>query len=319
MPGREVYLFFGCASEYVLAPLRLHMERQGYKTVEIDLFENRACGEVLRALHGTPVVLVNTAHLFYDQVNFDEACGPIGEIVSPLEVIDYLSPVRSIYVCHDLVDYFHERELPWLDLFDHLLIPGRCPPYLRFHGGVVTAGWIKRAARAAPPADDAPRRVGVALTDLAQYGTEGPEVAYEVWRTVLEQGVACKLPHDPGADAFEELFRARNVVVYPSDRSISDFIDGLGIVVTTGLSSVNAEAALAGRLVINVTDIPPGAPSDDFRPLRPLPNLRFMTLAECSELVARVKLGAAPIRTVPPQVLPFDFDLATRIAGGGVS
>jgi hypothetical protein len=44
-----------------------------------------------------------------------------------------------------------------------------------------------------------------------------------------------------------------------------------------------------------------------------------MTLAECSELVARVKLGAAPIRTVPPQVLPFDFDLATRIAGGGVS
>ena len=42
-----------------------------------------------------------------------------------------------------------------------------------------------------------------------------------------------------------------------------------------------------------------------------------MTLAECSELVARIKLGETPVRPLPPQLLPFDFALATRMVAEG--
>ena len=61
------------------------------------------------------------------------------------------------------------------------------------------------------------------------------------------------------------LLQARGVAVFPSDRNISEFIYASSVVITTGLTSVNAEAALAGRLVINVVDLPPGVASREWR------------------------------------------------------
>lgn len=310
------YLFFGFAGEYVLQPLCQYMQQQGFNCTEIDLASAKNIKNTLKSLKQQPVVFVNSAHVFFDAENFQVSYQYVGEIISPLEVIDYLQPVRSVYLPHDLTDLFHKDELPWLSLFDYLLVPVSHPYCLQlYHTDIVNVGWIKRNKAVVPVNEKNALSVGLALSEFEYYRRLGPEKTYDMWSSVLQHNVVVKFPHWKGAEIFEDYFRKKNVTIFPHAANISDFIDSHGIVLTNSLSSVNSEAAFAGRKVINVLDRVHGDPQTE---LRHLPNICFMDIETCSRYLSCIHQERDEAMSLTlPQVKPFNFELATKVITEG--
>jgi hypothetical protein len=305
------YLFFGIASEYVLNPLYQYMAKQGHQCIEIDLLATSEVRPILKALKGKPVVFITSAHVFLDQYNLATIQQHDVEIISPLEIMDYLNPIKSFIMPHDLSTLFHDQDLPWLDLFDTLFVPVSIPVTSWSNLNVVDVGWIKRTTPVQPINENGPHSVGFALSDFTACIPLGPKKTYEIWEPILTQGVTIKFPYWHHDKEFEEYFRAQGAKVFSSQLSISEFIDMNSIIISNTFSSVNSEAAFAGREIINILN--PGTAVLQKMKLGGLPNIRFMTIEECTNYISQFKQKNAPLKLVPPQIKPFDFELATKL------
>lgn len=302
------YLFFGFAAEYVLNPLYRHMSQLGYDCIEMDLFFAKDVKGTLKSLKDKRIVFINCAHLFFDQMNFSTSYQHDEEIISPLEIIDYLKPIKSVYIPHDLSQLFHEQERPWLDIFDWLLIPRPKPSYLYAHSRVINVGWIKRSQAVNPVSESIQRSVGFAFSEYEFHRRLGPEKTYELWEPILNQGITVKFPHWKDTTLFEDYFKSKSVNIFPSTSSLSDFIDMHGIILSNGGSSVNAEAAFSGRKTINIL-------FNDFneknqkQTLGFLPNIEYLSIDNCSQFIQSVYAGNRYFEVLTPPIMqPFDFN-----------
>lgn len=306
------YLFFGIASEYVLNPLYQHMCKQGLRCIEIDLLNALDARNILKSLKEKPVVFITSAHVFFDQYNLATIQKHDIDIISPLEIMDYLNPIKSFIMSHDLSTLFHDQDMPWLDLFDTLLIPLPCPIDLLSHPQVVNVGWIKRATSVQPVNEHGPHTVGFALSDFFTACIPiGPAKTYEIWAPILKQGVTIKFPYWHQHSEFEQFFIDKGVNVFNSKSNISEFIDMHSIIISNTFSSVNSEAAFAGREIINILN--PDTAALQKKKFGGLPNIRFMTIEECADYVTHLNNQKVPLKLVPPQIKPFDFELATKL------
>lgn len=310
---KPTYLFFGFAAEYILHPLFQHMQNEGHQCIEMDLYVMRNAMQTLRALKGKPVVFINSAHLFFDRVNFNYSYQYDGEMFSPLEVMNYLQPIKSIYIPHDLTDFFHPDELPWLDLFDKLLLPMPTFSYDYPSTQVKSVGWIKRnKSVAAQPSNPQPQ-IGFAMSEFEYYRRQGTEKMFATWGNILEQNIKLKLPHWKESDHFEHYLIKKNVSIFPSTANLSDFIDAHHVILANGLSSVNAEAAYAGRHVINIVDSARCDMIEMRKKLNHLPNIQFMTISECENYLRALQQNEVALPTpAAPLIKPFDFELAVN-------
>jgi hypothetical protein len=307
------YLFFGFASEYILNPLYQTMHQMGLDCIEMDLFTAKNVKQTLSSLKKRPVVFINCAHLFFDAANFSTSYQYKGEIISPLEVIDYLKPIKSVYIPHDLCQFFHEKERAWLNLFDLLLIPHAMPSYLYSHPKVVDVGWIKRSKPVYPVTKEISRSVGFAFSEFEYHRRLGPEKTYEFWSTILKnQKIVIKFPHWQETDVFEDYFRKKGVAVFPSTVNISDFIDQHGIILCNGSSSVNSEAAFSGRQVINILYNDYTLQSQK-RSLGLLPNIQYLNIQNCATYLSQIHDKNTFEILMPPLVKPFDFDKVAQL------
>lgn len=311
MADKVTYLFFGFAAEYVLHPLYQHMQEKGHLCVELDLYSAQNPMEILSSLKDKPVVFINSAHLFFDKENFKTSYQHEGVMFSALEIMDYLRPLKSIYIPHDLTDFFHDDELPWIDLFDKLLMPMANFPYRFPATDIVNAGWIKRNQPVASIAAEHAKSIGFAMSEFEYYRRQGTEKAYATWQPILNQTTSLKLPLWKESDHFEKYLSERQINIFPSAGNLSDFIDTHALILTNGLSSVNSEAAYAGRTVINMVDEERCSMAEVKNELSHLPNIQFMTIDECQNYLAELHSGkqAIPLSTTP-LIKPFDFALA---------
>lgn len=307
------YLFFGFASEYVLHPLYQYLQKAGLNCIEIDLFTTKNAGEIIQSLKGKPVVFLNSAHLFFDRTNFATSYQYQGEVFSPLEIIDYLKPIKSACFPHDFSQLFHEQERQWLSLFDVLFIPRACPPYLASHPQVVNVGWIKRSNPVAAVTEELSYKAGFAFCDYEYHRRLGPEQTYALWRPILEKGVSVKFPHWYEIDRFESYFKAQGVNIFPSTASLSDFIDMHGVILCNGASSVNTEAAFSGRKIINM--LYGDYTEESLREsIGRLPNIDYFDVNTCATYLDNLKENNHYYKTLtPPQIKPFDFKLVQEM------
>jgi hypothetical protein len=307
------YLFFGFATEYVLNPLYQYMRQQGFHCVEMDLFTAQNIKQTLRSLKNTPVVFINSAHLFFDQMNFSTSYQYKGEVISPLEVIDYLKPIKTAYIPHDLSQLFHEKERAWLNLFDLLLIPHSIPSYLYSHPNVTNVGWIKRNKLVRSVTDEISRSIGFAFSEFEYHRRLGPEKTYESWKPLLSQDISIKFPFWHETNRFEDYFSRKGVKIFPSTGLLSDFIDHHGIVLCNGNSSANSEAAFSGRHVINLL-YDNYTEQSQKHSLGFLPNIRFLTIEAAADYIKRVNESQDNLGTLtPPLIKPFDFDKVVQL------
>jgi hypothetical protein len=313
---KPIYLFFGFASEYVLNPLYQKAVAEGFDCIELDLFTEKNPQRILKELKNKQIVFINSAHLFFDKKNFFASYHYNGEVISPLEIIDYLKPIRKICFAHDLSQLFHEKEIPWLSLFDDVIIPLERPDYLAFHPHVTNLGWIKRQTHPSPINESNKNQVGFAFCEFEYHRLLGLIPSYDIWEKIVNKKITVKFPHWYGSDEFERYFAEKNTALFPSTSSISDFIDAHEIILTYGPSSVNAEAAYAGRRVINIlNDESEHAKQRNL--LGHLPNIEFMTRDQCEVFLQNIDTHiSSSLAPLTNGIRPFNFAQALDILSG---
>ena len=77
-------------------------------------------------------------------------------MISVIELIDFLKPVYSVFYPHDMESFVHCSEIPWLDLFDMIMLPYTHNLYYRLLGccqRVEVVGWMKKQREVHPAID----------------------------------------------------------------------------------------------------------------------------------------------------------------------
>lgn len=308
MNGRLLYVFFGYWSEYTLNPLYLYMLEHGFDCIEITPTSTKNIDKSIRELAGRDIVLITSAHMFLDKT-YQQYLGH-DDFLSPLEVMDILKPKKSVHYPHDLATLLHEYDQPWIpSLFDVTLWPLPCMAHLTGIGSrVYSVGWIKKMY--ATPIGNHLKAVH-AFSDIIHYDRLGISNTYEIFRPLWDRGISVKMPLWPGYEGFEQFFKQHSISYYPAEANMFDVISDCELIMINSLSSVNMEAVLSGRFVVNLLD---GFCSkrDHEENFGTLPNLRILSINEAAELLDDFYSG----NFVPPQgkdiLMPFDFELAVK-------
>jgi hypothetical protein len=283
--------------------------------VEIDLLHTKDPLGIIRSLRDEPVVFITSSHLFFDKKNFSTIYQFEGEIISPLEVIDYLKPIKKIYYPHDLGEPMLPYDLHLISQFDVILSP---LPYLSkyksFNLDVVEVGWIKKRNTLKTKILTQNPKIAHAMSDFVMYYNKGFEKTIEYWGKLWKNGVKVKLPDWYGSQKFEEEFPKYQVIFYPSTLNIIDIINENDIIITNGKTSVSYEAALSGKLTLNILENP------ILRTLQKnkfigVQNIKFFSMDECLKYISEKHYlsDQLDISMAVDRLKPFNFKLAEQI------
>jgi hypothetical protein len=320
--SNTLYLFYGYGCEYSLSHLAGYMKDKGYNVLELDLLKIKNAYDILSGIRGKPVVFTTSWHLFFDKRNFDYFIhgDENTQVLSPLEIIDFFKPIRSIYYPHDLTEFMHEQEWTWLDLFDMAMVPYKNNDYylMKRYTGVIETGWINKTRHISKPdyeTDDL--RIVYFPSNTAYIKSFSPEQYFKILEPLLETGLQVKFPKIGGLDAYQKILADNDVELIDSDKTVFDLIDSYHIVVATGSSSVLYEAGLSGRPVITVLD---GAMPDE-RYCEILPDYSWLykcNIKEAARLIEDVKNGRMVLSSGEDILKPMDFGLAEKVITGSL-
>lgn len=259
----SLYLFYGYGSEYSLAPLADRMREQGYEVLEIDILITENVAVVLSSVKGRRIVFLTSWHLFFDKKNFNRYT-QCQNVLSPLEVMEYLSPLRSVFYPHDLECFLHASEVRWIDLFDMVLLPFKNNDYFQLKKlccDVSVVGWIKKTDTKKIDTSVLDGKDAVYLPSNLTYmlGRHGIEDYVSILERFLPKTVAFKFARTEETKILNQMLSQKGYVVLCEDMSLFDFLDQVPFVIGNGISSIIYEASLSGKTTISVLD---GAQSD---------------------------------------------------------
>ena len=312
-----LYLFYGYGCEYSLAPLARHMKDKSYDVLELDLLYISNIYDILCTIKGRKIVFITSWHLFFDKNNFVFFNKGVSsaDVLSPLEIMDYVKPIKSIYYPHDLTNFLHEQEWSWLDLFDAVMVPYKNNDYylMKRYTQVYDVGWIKKtdSIKMIERKNDKLHIVHFP-SNLAYLMSFSPAQYYEQWKPLFDTGAEVKFPLWSGFDKYIKILEDNNVRIIDSGKTVFDMINECDIITTTGGSSVLYEAGLSGRPVISVLD---GAMApEQYNEI--LPNYAWLyklNVTAAAALINEVRSGGKVLYSGNDVLKPFDFDLAEKI------
>ncbi len=308
----RLYLFYGYGCEYSLAPLANYMRERSFNVIELDLLYISNTYEILKSIKGKDVVFITSWHLFFDKNNFNKEREM--DVLSPLEVIDYLKPVRSIYYPHDLTTFLHEEEWSWLDLFDVVLAPYKNNDYflIKKHTQVVNVGWIKKQIPSDPVKNKEELRIVHFPSNLSYIKNFSPEQYYEMWKPLFNKGVCVKFPLTGSFERYKKALEYNGVKLIDPSKTVFDIINDYNIIISTGSSSVAYEAGLSGRPVIAVLD---GAiRKEKYHEILPDHNWLYkLDIIGTADLIDEVKKCNIVLNSGPDVLPPMNFEKAVNI------
>ncbi|WP_421258377.1 hypothetical protein [Aeromonas sp. 600886] len=269
----------GVDSEYVLVDLCKYLRAVGYDVTELDFGQLTAQDEDLLApFIGEDVVYITSAHtnLTRDVAKFlaPKFNEHYPNYLSPLEIIQKLKPKKSIYIPHDLLTPFGDKnlnELRFLDLFDYILTPfssSALQATLGRHTKVIESGWIKhtKSARPSQPAQKNKPRIVLFISMFEhlrlRFGDSG---IVDYFAPLITENVRVKLPAWRDVAQVEKLFNNRFPdCIIPAEECSIRAIQEADVVLCNGASSIHAESILMGRPTVCLLD-DEGLPSDEQR------------------------------------------------------
>lgn len=318
----RLFLFYGYGCEYSLSPLARYMNDNNYDVLELDLLNIKNVYDILKGIKGKDMVFVTSWHLFFDKMNFDffVTGDKNTEVLSPLEVIDFLRPNRSVFYPHDLTDFMHQQEWAWLDLFDAAMVPFKCNDYflMKKYTPIYNVGWIKKTKPTIVNERKGKELSTVYFPSHTSYiKSFSPEEYFVMLEPLLKTGSKIKFPQMGGLDRHKNMLAYKGAEMIDSSKTVFDIIDGCDIVIATGSSSVMYEAGLSGRPVITILD---GAMSlEQYNEI--LPDYSWLykcSITEAAKLIEDVKNGTKSLCCGEDILKPMNFALAERIVIGDI-
>jgi hypothetical protein len=267
MSDSRKFLFLGTGSANLIWPIADYMADRAFDVTKLDLLTEKHPRDILNTFIGRETVFVTANHFIMDRANYLRATWFSSESIAPLEIMDLLKPVKSVFYPHDLFE-FAEMDKPFIDLFDVILWPYRNNWFYYLCNEVERTeivGWIKKR--------QSPRRENTGEKDIEhlrllylpsnlytcfnKYGVEG-------WANILDghlsnmndaiDVVNIKLVNldKKEFDRFAQLLQNKGYRVLNKALSVFELLDRYDLVMTDGISSVVYECALSGRPVISI-------------------------------------------------------------------
>lgn len=311
-----IYLFVGFGTEYSLSSLAKYMKSRDFNVIEIDMCQISQSKKILCSIKGKAIVFITSWHLFFDDKNFNSYYNTQNEIFSPLEIMDYLNPVKSFYYPHDLALFLHQEEWKWLDLFDAALLPYKNNDYyfIQKHTKVYDLGWIKKVISIKRRDVDHQDIKVLYLPGHTAYNLKNSSVDdfFETYDTLLARCDGIKFPIWEGIGILMEECISKGYKLIDNNKTLFDVIEEYDVVITNGTSSVIDEAGFSGWPVIALLD---GAMSDDAY-LELLPSydwLYKMNIQEAVTFLDNIKAGTERLTCGEDILKPFDIKTAVDI------
>lgn len=308
----RIYLFFGLASEYVLNPLYKYMTNLGYKCIELDLKQNKDWYKTIKSISNEEIVLITSAHLFFDSINLEHIYYK-DRVISVLELIDYLRPVKKIYYPHDLANPILDYELKFMSLFDVILTPLKYLGYLERYSKVVEVGWIKKTKILDKNNISSNEEVDIVFTfsNMSYFMEMGLEEMYQFWKPIFDFRVKVKLPYWQGSEILKNYLIKKDVQMYPSTINIFDLFEKSNLIITNGDTSVNIEASLSGIPTLNIID--DSIPSYNQKKMFAcLPQLKVVSIDEGKNYLQKVISGQEKVKFGKDFLEPFNYKKAVK-------
>lgn len=322
-----LYVFMGIGCEYVLQPLANFLKNRGYDCLEIDLMSSHFKISDWENLAKYNIVYITSAHL--DKGKERAALGGNdflvnhipSEIIAPLELLDILKPIKSIYIPHDLTTPLGLHEWKFIDQFDLLFNPISC---FSIYSNLVKTeemGWIKYLPTIKTLPDNfIPRKkiIFVSMFDYLQaiYGIEG---LFEYFSPLLDENTAIKFPLWNNHKEVETYFRNQRpeIQICEAHWNSVELIQHFDVVIVNHLSSVLMEASFLSKKVICLeSDIACPQPHYQRNTLGFLPNIQFYPYHDAKVTVPLDSFIAennfTPL-TPEEKLKPFDFEKAMRL------
>ncbi|HLC94584.1 MAG TPA: hypothetical protein VJH96_03380 [Patescibacteria group bacterium] len=298
---QTIFLFYGFGSEYVLHGLYKEMKKRKYICLEIDVLAVKDSTKMIQNLRGKQVVFVTSAHFLLNKKNFTEFYPNNNIFYGVLEIIQLIKPIKSVYIPHDLTQPVIDKEIEYLNQFDLFLTPTESfnsvfAEYCRTE----EVGWIKLSEHMRKIQFNNSKTAIWLLSDYVLYLKMGKEASFKKLQPVLDQGVSIKFPFWMESESFTQYFKNKGVVVYSPQANSIELIMKHQIIITNGLSSINAESYLMGKTTINIEE---GSHYGDSKTYLTelLPDIMFY------EKISDFKLADIPILKKSCMLKPFNM------------
>lgn len=255
MTDKIIYLFYGIGSEYVLHPIYEKMNQIGYVCIEIDCLKEKDSKKIIKSLRHKKIVFVTSYHLLLDNKNFHDFYSGEINFFGVLEIIQLLKPIKSIYIPHDLTQPLIDKEEKFINLFDIFISP--CEPFTSIYSSICNTqegGWIKYLNDSNLKKQPILNKTVWFVSDFVTLYNYGIKSLFDFMKPIISQQVAVKFPSWKNSDKVEKFFIDQGVSVYKSTANSIGIIKKSDLIITNGLSSINAESYFMGKTTVNIKD-----------------------------------------------------------------
>ncbi|MDD5161891.1 hypothetical protein [Rickettsiella endosymbiont of Litargus connexus] len=321
----RLYVFMGLGCEYVLSPLVDFLRSRQCECIGIDLMSIAFSLSDWKRLAKREIIFITSSHLERGNeriqlLSKSAASRYISDILPPLELLDILKPIKSIYIPHDLTTPLGCYEWKFIDQFDLFFNP---ISFFSVYSGLTEIkemGWIKYAPSIKTlPSDFVPRKkiIFVSIFEHLQdfYGLKG---LFQYFEPLLDEDTAIKFPLWDNHKEVEAYFKKNSVAqVCEAHWNSIEIIKCFDIVISNHVSSTLMEAVFLNKKVVCLeSDIATPHPHYQRSFLGHLPNLEFFpyfvpkTISSINSYLESKVLK----RLTPEEMLkPFDFSQAYEL------
>jgi hypothetical protein len=307
------FIFYGSGSTYSLEPLAKYMHSEGYDVLEMNPESVSFPGyEILKDIKNKDTVFLNSCHPLLDIENVIRSTGVIkGKWFAPLEMIEYIKPVKTVYYPHDLNPFFADYEMPWCNLFDLILLPYKNNLFYKLKSecsNVVEIGWIKN--------NKLLKKIDI-KSDIIYFPSNCYYGMGESNRILFFNYIPKIIPikmaniSESRYNKAIELAKEDGYIFLDKSLTIFQLIHNCNLIITNGVSSIVTESALSGIPVAAMLD---GVESDESY-LRQLPKLDWvfpLRPEEIKDFITKVQKGKITLEKGINSLKEFDFEKAVK-------
>jgi len=313
MNNRNIkYIFYGFGSAYSLEPLAKYMHSKEYDVLEMNPASDNFSGYGdLKEIKNKNTVFLTSFHPLLDTENLARSGIKNFNCAAPLEIIDYIKPIKSIYYPHDLTPFYSNDEMPWCNLFDLFLLPYKNNLFYRIKSeccNVLEVGWIKN--NKLNKKVDIDNNI-IYFPSNIYYGMD--ESNRIKWFDYIPRTIPIKTGNVSEAKFNKAVELAKNdgYTFLESSLNIFQLIHNSKLIITNGVSSIVTESAMSGIPVVTMLD---GIETDESY-LKQLPKLDWvypLKLEEVKNFIIKVQEGKIMLNKGPNLLKEFDFEKAVE-------
>ena len=321
MNNNLLYVFHGYGGENSLLPLAAYMKERGFHTLVVDdQYAPLSRAETYRLLQDQKqvysIVYITSAHLWFDEFNYDDFFWKDSAVISAIEMLDFLKPVYSVYYPHDLECFMHPSEMNWLDLFDHVMLPYINNDYYKLKTicpNVDIVGWIKKREEVSPAYTEGPSTYSPLFfpSNISSFykilGVKG----YADWFIkYISPSIPLKMP---GTDpTLYQILTDHGFTFLDPSVTVYGAMSQYNLIIASGDSSIVFEAALSGLPVISILD---GMMSDEMclQHIGGIPGVYPVHPEELNNFIEDLNKNGRHLEHSPNILKPFDFEQVLRL------